>query len=73
MPDATYTTVQGDTWDVIAHRLWGRETLMDRLIKANPDYGDVLVFGPDVVLSVPQITVPAITPDLPPWMKGGAS
>ncbi len=70
MADATYTTVQGDTWDVIAHRLWKRETLMDRLIKANPDYGDVLVFGPDVVLSVPQITVPDITPDLPPWMAG---
>ena len=73
MPDATYTTRQGDTWDVIAYRLWGRETLMRQLIEANPDYGDVLVFGPDVVLSVPQITVPDKTPDLPPWMKGGSA
>ena len=69
----TYTTLQGDTWDAIAYRLWKRETLMHLLIEANPDYGDVLVFGPDVVLTVPRITVPDRTMDLPPWMDGGGS
>ncbi len=69
----TYTTVQGDTWDAIAYRLWQREILMHRLLEANPDYGDLLVFGPDVKLAVPQIAVPAKTPDLPPWMNGGHS
>ncbi len=69
----TYTTVQGDTWDAIAYRLWQRETLMHLLLEANPDYGDLLVFGPDVKLSVPQIAVPAKIPDLPPWMNGRLS
>ena len=65
-----YLTRQGDTWDVIAYRLWGRETLMQALIAANPDHGDVVVFGPDVPLTVPVLTVPARRPDLPPWMHG---
>ena len=66
-----YTTLQGDTWDSIAYRLWGRETLMHHLVKANPDYCDVLVFGPNITLSVPDIVVPARKPDLPPWMTVG--
>lgn len=71
----TYTTLQGDTWDVIAYRLWKRETLMHHLVAANPDYCDVLVFGPNIVLTVPDIVVPDRKPDLPPWMvsDGGAS
>lgn len=67
MSSSTYTTRQGDTWDVIAYRLWGRETLMHHLMQANADHGDVLVFGPDVVLAVPDVVVPPKTPDLPPW------
>ena len=67
----TYTTLQGDTWDAIAYRLWQRETMMHHLVAANPDHGDVLVFGPDVQLRVPDVTVPSRIPDLPPWMQGG--
>lgn len=69
MSSSTYTTRQGDTWDVIAHRLWGQERLMHRLVQANPDHADVLVFGPDVVLIVPGITVPVKTAELPPWFS----
>ena len=69
----TYTTVQGDTWDSIAYRLWGRETLMHLLIDANPDSGDVLAFEPDVLLQVPDITVPVRTMSLPPWMQEATS
>lgn len=70
MPTFTYTTTQGDTWDTIAYRLWGQETLMHQLIMANPEYGDVLVFGADITLSVPAInTSPCVPASLPPWMK----
>ena len=69
----TYTTVQGDTWDSIAYRLWGRETLMHLLLAANTDHADVLVFEPDVLLNVPDITVPARTMPLPPWMQGATA
>lgn len=65
----TYITRQGDTWDIIAYRLWGRETLFHHLAKANPDHLGTLVFAPDIALKVPDISVPLTTPTtLPPWM-----
>lgn len=64
----TYVTRQGDTWDQIAYRLWGRETMMDTLMRANPEHGDVLVFDPDVTLAVPEAAAKPAVPDLPPWM-----
>lgn len=67
---SVHTTIQGDTWDGIAFRLWGREHLMSALIQANPDHADVLMFPAGVVLNVPEVNVNAIQPitELPPWM-----
>lgn len=67
----SYTTIQGDTWDGIAFRLWGREHLMSALIQANPDHADVLMFPAGVVLNVPEVNVNAIQPitELPPWIR----
>lgn len=66
-----YTTIQGDTWDGIAFRLWGREHLMDALLQANPDHADVLVFPAGLTLAVPDVdldaTIQTVT-ELPPWM-----
>ncbi len=68
---ASYTTIQGDTWDAIAYRLWGREHLMDKLLAANPEHADVLLFPGGVELTVPEIdlsgSISAVT-ELPPWM-----
>ncbi len=66
----SYTTTQGDTWDGIAFRLWGREHLMSALMRANPDHTDVLMFPAGVVLDVPEVNVNAIQPitELPLWM-----
>ncbi len=67
----SYTTIQGDTWDGIAFRLWGREHLMSALMQANPDHADVLMFPAGVVLNVPEVNVNAIQPitELPPWIR----
>lgn len=67
MASSAYTTVQGDTWDLVAYRLWGQERLFDRLMRANPAHLDVVVFPAGVVLAVPAITIPDPTPELPPW------
>lgn len=68
----TYTTIQGDSWDSIAFRLWGREHLMTALMEANPDHADVLLFPAGVALTVPDVnlssTMQPIT-ELPPWMQ----
>lgn len=69
---SVYTTTQGDTWDGIAFRLWGRERLMHLLVQANPDHADTLIFPAGVTLAVPEVDPSAtIQPvsELPPWMQ----
>lgn len=63
----TCKTVQGDSFDSIAFRLWGDEHLCSLLMAANPDYMDVLLFGPGVELKVPDFTPKPAEADLPPW------
>lgn len=73
----TYTTVQGDTWDGIAYRLYGAERYMRYLFEANWPQADTLVFPSGVVLNVPEL--PEETEeDTPFWRReaeetGGAS
>lgn len=50
-----YTTTQGDAWDTIAYRLFGEERLAHKLMRANPEHLDVLVFSAGVELCVPEI------------------
>ncbi|MDE7064035.1 MAG: tail protein X [Desulfovibrionaceae bacterium] len=66
-----YTTIQGDTWDGIAFRLWGREHLMSALLRANPDHADVLIFPAGIILTVPDVNPEATQPitELPPWIR----
>lgn len=65
----TYRTIQGDAWDGIAFRLWGKECLAHRLMAANPEHLDVAIFPAGVELAVPDIVVEPETPELPPWMQ----
>ena len=64
----SYQTIQGDTWDGIAYKLWGKEELMRLLIQANPDYTDRLIFPAGIVLAVPEVRTTSIPSNLPPWM-----
>lgn len=65
---ATYKTIQGDTFDGIAYKLWGDEKHMKELIEANLDYADVLIFSPNVELIVPEAEEAPVL--LPFWRKG---
>lgn len=40
----TYTTIQGDTWDLISFKLFGSEKYMKNLIEANWPLLETLVF-----------------------------
>lgn len=61
-----YITEQGDTWDLIAYKLYGEERYMKNLIEANWPLLDILVFSAGT-----EITVPALPEerdgDLPFW------
>ncbi|MNO05181.1 Phage Tail Protein X [compost metagenome] len=62
----TYTTIQGDTWDGIAFKLYGDENLMPLLLNANQGQADTVIFAGGVVLNVPD-TPEETASDLPPW------
>ena len=66
-----YITRQGDTWDLIAFKLWpklGAEFLMSDLIEVNLDYVNTVIFPGGVELNVPEIDVPVVK-TLPPWLR----
>ncbi len=66
-----YRTQQGDTWDLIALRMYpkvGAEKLMNILIEANADYIDTVIFPANIILDVPDVDVPVVSV-LPPWRR----
>ena len=67
----TYRTEQGDTWDLIALRMYpsiGAEKLMDVLLDANPEHIHTVIFPANVILNIPEVSVPVIS-SLPAWKR----
>ena len=64
-----YTTRQGDTWDIIAFRIWENEKLMHHLVAANPGHQGVVFFSAGIELNVPDIEIPQDRGPKPPWQK----
>ena len=65
----TYTTIQGDTWDSMAYRLYGDEKYMRYLIEANWPQIDIMVFSSGTVLQVPDLPQEP-DEDMPYWRAG---
>ena len=66
-----YTTKQGDTFDLIALRMYpnlGGEKLTDFLIEANPKYVHTVIFSGGIELNIPDIDIPVIS-SLPAWKR----
>lgn len=63
-----YTTEQGDTWDLIAYKLFGDESYMKDLIEENWDLADVLVFSSGTEISIPDLDEED-DELLPPWRQ----
>ena len=64
----TYTTIQGDMWDMMAKRIYGDEAALNVLLEANQRYAYMVVFPAGVELDVPEYTAP-VTSMLPPWRR----
>jgi len=65
-----YTTIQGDTWDMVAFKVYGHERYLKELIETNPAHIHTAIFSGGIVLSCPDI--PADTKqsvNLPPWKR----
>lgn len=65
----TYTTIQGDTWDIVALKCYQDEKQMHRLIEANPEHRDTVFFSAGVELAIPAIEISQISEALPPWKQ----
>lgn len=62
----TYTTTQGETWDMIAKTVFGDEKQMHALMEANPEHRDTVFFSAGITLTVPGIETTVSDP-APPW------
>lgn len=63
-----YTTMQGDTYDMLALDAYNDEFLAHRIIEVNPQYASTLVFDAGIVLLIPILSQqPPET--LPPWKR----
>lgn len=67
MPN-TYTTIQGDMWDLIAKKKYGTEAALNVLLNANQKHLDTVIFSAGVELTLPTYTAPTSS-TLPPWRR----
>lgn len=67
MMASTYTTVQGDTWDLIAYRTLGSEYLLPLLLEENSKYRTLLIFPGGITLTIPDVDTSEIN-DRPDWL-----
>ena len=64
----TYTTVQGDMWDSIAHKQLGDVAHTDKLMQINYKYLDYYIFPAGIQLLLPDIQ-PTTSAVAPPWKR----
>lgn len=61
----TYTTVQGDMWDMIAYKTMGSYDYVDQLMNANMDHVHTFIFSAGVTLQIPDKQQPADSSPVP--------
>lgn len=66
----TYKSIQGDTWDMIAKKVYGTERHLDFLMEHNFPLLDYFVFPAGIIISIPELPEEE-TVELPAWRKGG--
>lgn len=65
--EKTYTTIQGDMWDSIAHKALGSVQYTGLLMMCNRRYLGLYTFPAGVVLNLPEVKAEAARDGLPPW------
>ena len=66
------STIQGDTWDTIAKRVYGDERKAQVLMEARENIRllDIQIFPAGISIATPEITAEtAVMDDLPDWRK----
>lgn len=69
---STYTTKQGDAWDLIAYQQMGSCMMTKELMWANRTLLGYFVFPAGVILNIPE-TAGVVEADFqPPWKRASA-
>ena len=63
-----YRTIQGDTWDMIAKKVYGAERHLDYLMASNFELLDYFIFPAGIVVKVPELPAER-SEDLPSWRR----
>ena len=63
-----YRTIQGDTWDMIAKKVYGAERHLDYLMASNFDLLDYFIFPAGIVVKVPELPA-EMSEDLSSWRR----
>ncbi len=66
---ASYTTKQGDMWDMIAYTQLGDCSRVGDLLQLNPQYSDVYIFPAGISLELPSEEDYSIPDTIPPWKQ----
>lgn len=69
--ETTYidTAIQGETFDMLAYRLYTEERMSKYLRYYNPQYSDVIVFRGGEKITVPIVSEVESTESLAPWRR----
>lgn len=67
----TITTIQGDTWDTIAKRVYGNELRAQLLMEARENIRllDYQIFPSGIIVATPEPPEETTAADLPEWRK----
>jgi phage tail protein X len=63
-----YETVQGDTWDIIAIKVYGSLANINELMDANRAYIDTVMFNSGIKITTPEL-ISQQSSKLPPWKR----
>lgn len=69
MEDKQYTTILGDTFDLIASKVYGDSKAIKKIIDANSYYSGTFIFPAGIILNIPVNEEVSISDNIAPWRK----
>jgi phage tail protein X len=64
-----YNAKNGDTWDIIAYKLYGDEFKSSAIIEVNPRLAHIIVFKGGEKINLPDMTETSAPNTLAPWRR----
>nr|DAM38085.1 MAG TPA: baseplate wedge protein [Caudoviricetes sp.] len=66
-----YRTINGDTWDLIAYKIYGNEQYFHKLIRANLNLINISIFDSNIPVIIPEFLETEVIENkkLPPWKR----